>query len=116
MRALVALLSVSASLHITVWPEGPGGAHRAWTLQCSPTGGTLPHRAAACTKLARLSRPFAPVPTGVACTQIYGGPQTALVTGTFRGRKVRATFNRRNGCETARWNAVGFLFPIAVRF
>jgi hypothetical protein len=116
MRALVALLSVSASLHITVWPEGPSGAHRAWTLRCSPTAGTLPHRTTACSKLARVRRPFAPVPDDVACTQIYGGPQTALVTGTFRGRKVRATFNRKNGCEIARWDAVRFLFPVAVGF
>jgi hypothetical protein len=56
------------------------------------------------------------VPATVACTQIYGGPQTALVTGEFRGRRVRATFNRKNGCEIARWNAVRFLFPIRVGF
>jgi hypothetical protein len=58
-----------------------------------------------------VKRPFRPVPAGVACTQIYGGSQTALVTGTFRGRRVRATFNRHDGCEIARWNAVRFLFP-----
>src|SRR5712691_3725103 len=110
VRALAALLTVSASLHITVWPTGPGGVHHAWTLRCSPTGGTLPHRSAACTKLARLRHPFAPVPPGVACTDIYGGPQPALVTGTFRGRRVHAAFNRHDGCEIARWDAVRFLF------
>ncbi len=58
-----------------------------------------------------MRKPFAPVPIGVACPDIYGGPQTALVTGTFRGRGVHATFNRHDGCEIARWDAVRFLFP-----
>jgi hypothetical protein len=44
------------------------------------------------------------------CTAIYGGPQVARVSGTFGGHKVRATFNRRGGCEIARWNRVSFLF------
>ena len=64
-------------------------------------------------KLARLRNPFAPVPRGIACTQIFGGPQVAVVTGTFRGRRLRATFTRRDGCEVARWEAVRFLFPVA---
>ena len=109
MRVLVALLSVAASLHVTVWPQGTGARHT-WTLRCAPAGGTLPNRASACAKLTRLRNPFAPAPPDVACAQIYGGPQTALVTGTFRGRTVQATFNRRNGCEVARWDAVRFLF------
>lgn len=103
MRALAALLSVSASLHITVWPNGANGPHHVWTLRC-------PQRAVVCAKLARVRRPFAPVPPNVACSQIYGGPQIAVVTGTFRGHRMRARFNRKNGCEIARWNAVIFLF------
>ena len=61
-----------------------------------------------------LKAPFAPTPRAAACTQIYGGPQEALVTGRFRGRLVHAHFSRKNGCEIARWNRVGFLFPGAV--
>ena len=40
------------------------------------------------------------------CTQQYGGPQVALVTGTFHGREVTATFKRTDGCEIARWKAL----------
>jgi hypothetical protein len=110
-----AILLASASLHITVWPNGEGKApKRTYTLQCMPVGGTLPHRAAACTKLAKLKAPFAPTPKDVACTMIYGGPQEALVTGRFRGHSIRARFNRKNGCELARWERVRFLFPGAV--
>ena len=70
--------------------------------------------AAACSRLLALADPFAPTPKGMACTDLYGGPQTARVTGRFRGRPVWATFARRNGCETARWNRVRFLFPISL--
>ena len=114
MNALLALLTVTASLHITVWPEGPSGASKRWTLRCHPVGGTLPHRATACTKLGKVAHPFAPVPPDIACTDIYGGPQEALVTGTFHDVRIRARFNRRNGCEIARWDRVKFLFPVRV--
>jgi len=102
-------------LTITVWPEGmAAGDGRRWTLQCGPAGGTHPRAAKACARLALLSAPFRPVPADVVCTEIYGGPQEALVTGTFRGRRVHARFNRVNGCEIARWDRVAVLFPISV--
>ena len=40
------------------------------------------------------------------CTQQYGGPQVAVVTGTFHGRTVHSTFTRTDGCEIARWKAM----------
>jgi hypothetical protein len=114
VTALAAILLASTSLHITVWPYGQGHApKRSYTLTCAPVAGTLPHRLAACRRLAQLKAPFAPTPENVACTQIYGGPQQAVVMGTFRGRLIRATFNRREGCEIERWNRVAFLFPAA---
>jgi Subtilisin inhibitor-like len=122
MFTLVSLLAAltfstgaaSTELRITAWPEGPerGGA-RVWRLSCGPAGGTLPRPAAACRQLAVLERPFAPVPKDMACTEIYGGPQVARVTGSFRGRRVWATFRRTDGCEIARWNRVRLLFPVA---
>jgi hypothetical protein len=36
-----------------------------------------------------------------ACTQVYGGPQTAVVRGTIAGEKVNRRFTRTNGCELA---------------
>jgi subtilisin inhibitor-like len=99
----------STTLEITVQPQGAGGATRTRTLLC-PAGGSLPRARDACRRLARLRDPFAPVPKNVACTEIYGGPQLARVAGIFRGRRIGASFNRRNGCEIARWNRVAFLF------
>ena len=43
------------------------------------------------------------------CTQQYGGPQVAVVTGAFHGRTVNAAFRRTDGCEIARWNAMAAL-------
>lgn len=111
---VLAVLLAATSLHVTVWPNGRGQTPaQAYTLRCAPVGGTLPRRAAACRQLARLKAPFAGTPKNVACTEIYGGPQQAVVSGRLRGRQVRATFNRRDGCEIERWNRVAFLFPAA---
>ncbi|MET3903059.1 serine protease inhibitor [Paenarthrobacter sp. 4246] len=43
------------------------------------------------------------------CTQQYGGPQVAVVTGWFRGRKVHSQFSRTDGCEIARWKTLASL-------
>jgi hypothetical protein len=115
LAALVALAlsaTPSAELTITIWPAGRAHPARVWTLRCRPVGGTLPERRSACTQLSASPRPFAPTPPGTACTQIYGGPQVAIVRGSFRGRRVWATFARRNGCEIERWNRVAFLLPV----
>ena len=43
------------------------------------------------------------------CTQQYGGPQVAVVTGWFRGREVHSQFSRTDGCEIARWKTLAAL-------
>jgi Subtilisin inhibitor-like len=112
VNVLAAIFVASTSLHITVWPNGQGHTPtRTYTLTCAPGGGTLPRPTSACAKLAARKAPFAPTPQGTACTQIYGGPQEARVTGRFRGRLVRAGFSLKNGCEISRWKRVRFLFP-----
>ena len=54
-----------------------------------------------------------PVPDDVACTEQFGGPQTATVTGTLDGREVDARFARNNGCEIARWEKAAPLLEAA---
>ena len=44
-----------------------------------------------------------------ACTQIFGGPETATISGEVDGKPVDARFSRSNGCEVARWQAVSAL-------
>lgn len=111
MNALAILLAAT-SLQISV--SSDGHVFKKYSLRCNPVAGTLPHRAAACRKLLVLKAPFAPTPKNVACTQLYGGPQRALVTGRLRGVLVRAHFSRKDGCEIDRWNRVRFLLPVPV--
>ncbi len=77
-------------------------------------GGSLPEPARACRLLASLSDPFRPVPPDVACSQIYAGPQVALVAGTYRGKRVWTVFKRTDSCQTARWDRLRFLFPVSL--
>ncbi len=83
-----------------------------WTLRCDPVGGTLPRAPVACRELSRLGwQTLRPVPPDVACTEIYGGPQVAVVTGVVDGRRVWVKLRRDNGCEIDRWNRNRFLVP-----
>jgi hypothetical protein len=43
--------------------------------------------------------------TAQACTEQYGGPHKATVTGIVDETPVDATFARTNGCEISAWNA-----------
>jgi hypothetical protein len=98
----------SSDLQITVWPRGKAGASSSYTLNCPAGTGTLPKARAACSKLRQAgASAFAPVPLGTACTEIYGGPQIALVS----GKPISSDFSRTNGCEIARWERLAFLFP-----
>ena len=88
----------------------PGATPHVTTLRCDPARGTVPKPGSACRRLLAGGRAlFAPTPPGVACTQIYGGPQVAVVSGTLAGRRIWATFRRRDGCEVTRWDRVAFL-------
>ena len=103
-------LSSPTMLEISVTPGGEAPT-KLWKLRCPDGVSTLPDAAEACEQLSKMDYPFAPVPKNTACTQIYGGPQEADVRGIFRGRPVKAHFDRGNGCEIERWDKVGFLFP-----
>jgi subtilisin inhibitor-like len=105
------LATALAALTITVWPQGLDGDSQRWTLRCGPAGGSHPSRVAACSKLLATPSPFRPVPRNATCTTIYGGPDVAIVTGRFRGARVWAKFQLRNGCEISRWKRVVPLLP-----
>lgn len=101
-------------LHLTVKVDLGIGVWERWTLNCGPTSGTHPNRQAACKALLRPAGRtlLAPVPTGVMCTMIYGGPERALVTGTWNSKRVSAAFSRVDGCQIARWETARTLFTI----
>jgi hypothetical protein len=85
-------------------------APRVMRLVCDPTGGDHPRADDACAALdkaaAAKKNPFAAPPKGQMCTFIYGGPQTAVVKGTWNGTSVNRSFSRTNGCEISRWDAI----------
>jgi hypothetical protein len=41
-----------------------------------------------------------------ACTELYGGPETAHLTGTLDGEPVDVTITRNNGCGIADYDAL----------
>lgn len=92
--------------------EAPGEAGHVIRLVArdnQPAAGTtVPDPGAALTAVERFGEEiFFPKPgPPKLCTQQYGGPQVAVVTGTFHGRPVHATFTRTDGCEIARWKAM----------
>ncbi len=66
-----------------------------------------PSAQAACTALKNNAALLSPSAKGTAqaCTEQYGGPQQATVTGIVDETPVDATFARRNGCEISAWDA-----------
>jgi hypothetical protein len=112
----------TAGDELTVVVDDGTGATTTWTLTCTAdgvAGGDHPDGRNACTAIAAAKAPWAPVPKDMACTQVYGGAQTATVTGTWRGEGVDARFARNNGCEIARWDRIAPLLqpgtPVTTR-
>jgi hypothetical protein len=103
-----------AALTIEV-STGPGGL-RSGTLTCGPGGeavgtghlGDEADAAAACLLVtgnedARRRLLQGPAPDQI-CTEQYGGPEEARVTGTIDGEPVDAAINRIDGCAIADWD------------
>jgi hypothetical protein len=99
-----------ADLTVTVDPDGEGGkAARRAAVRCE-----APDDSAVCRAVQGVPpKAFKPTPGNVACTQQYGGPQTAVVEGTLRGDPVSAEFSLVNGCEIARWRDAAPLLAAA---
>lgn len=100
----------SADLTIVVKPSESEPAIN-YTLTCkegAPTEeSSHPFATKACEVLEDNPGVLTPQPQNkeVVCTQQYGGPQTATVTGTVDGVPVEVSFARRDGCEISQWNA-----------
>ncbi|MDP9986121.1 hypothetical protein J2S98_001269 [Arthrobacter oryzae] len=100
----------NAELAITVVPA-QGAAEVDYTLVCSSgtpaAESSHPNAAAACAAIKANPDILAPSkPSGSqACTQQYGGPQKATITGVVDGVAVDSSFARTNGCEISAWDA-----------
>jgi hypothetical protein len=110
----------SGAIELTVVYDDGAGAKTSGTLTCRGVDrraeGALDGRAPAAALCAQ-ARGLAELltttpPKRRTCTQIYGGPETAHVTGTIDGEQVDRRFRRTNGCEIADFTrAAGLLRP-----
>jgi hypothetical protein len=55
--------------------------------------------------------PFTRISTRAICTEIYGGPQEAVIAGVHNGKRVWIGLSAKNGCQIARAKKLGFLVP-----
>ena len=69
-------------------------------LRC---GGAKPCDGAQLDELAAVAEPEDPT---LACTEQYGGPEEARMTGTLEGRPVDVTVDRTDGCGIADYEAL----------
>jgi hypothetical protein len=90
----------ATTLTVRVDGDGKGPTKpRTLELDCANAG-----QSEACAAAAKLSAAdLAPSPPDTACTQIYGGPETATIKGTLNGEPVDDKFSRTDGCEIHRW-------------
>ena len=92
---------------------GDGSAPQSWTLACLGTAdGTHPDAEAACAHLTAMEDPFAPIPDDVACTEQYGGPQSAHIAGLWGGEPVDLEVTRVDGCRISQWDSLQPLLPV----
>jgi hypothetical protein len=95
-----------ADLRVQVDPDGKGSrASRSTTVRCSSAQDSPVCEKVAALRLADIEPPS----RATACTELYGGPQTATITGTLRGERIDLKLSRVNGCEIARWEAASAL-------
>ncbi|MBE2318474.1 hypothetical protein DVA67_021005 [Solirubrobacter sp. CPCC 204708] len=92
-----------ASLVVTVDSDGDGAeAPKELEVSCKQ-----PTDSDACGAAAGISAAdLRPTADDVACTQQFGGPETATIKGAIRGEPVDASFARSDGCEISRWEKV----------
>ena len=67
-------------------------------------GSNHPRAAASCEVLKNHGETLLALPRkDQICTEIYGGPQEATITGTLNGQQVLKQLGRKNGCEISEW-------------
>ena len=86
---------LTATLSVTLWPNGPGRGRVSWTLECPP----MTDACKAALARSRLLRSELPGP----CRQARTGNAEAVVVGRVSGTHVAAWLDRRDGCGVARW-------------
>lgn len=100
----------ATSLRISIYGDGKNLTGD-YTLECTGPqvsgNSTLPNASKACQLIDEQPGLLAPErPAARACTEIYGGPDRAVITGTHQGKHIDSEFTRTNGCYIAEWDAL----------
>lgn len=101
----------------------PGGSTVSYVIRCDADGASVSgdaqiDAAAACSALARPAVQNrligGPSPEQV-CTQVYGGPQTAMLSGTLERQSVNTVVTRDDGCGIGDWDNLlkDILLPVS---
>lgn len=104
---------VTARIEVALYGDGSTLSSQ-YALHCSGTApvdsGGVPDAAGACAAINENPQILSPrrAPDR-ACTEIYGGPDRAVVSGTLDGEQLSTEFTRTNGCRIAEWDAVDTL-------
>jgi hypothetical protein len=97
---------------VIVLDRGDGTEPERYTLRCTEApDGDHPDATAACAHLEGLEEPFAPLPADMVCTEQYGGPETARITGRWQAEEVDVELSRTDGCRISQWESLGPLLP-----
>ncbi|WP_394940666.1 hypothetical protein [Psychromicrobium sp. YIM B11713] len=107
--------SVAETSLTVVVQADPASASSTSTLKCDGgaalSGSTVSDPGKACAALEASGKSvFENVSTPQSCTLQSGGPQTAKVTGVFKGSAVNKTFDQHDGCAIAEWKLLAPLF------
>ncbi len=90
-------------LTVTLDPDGPDGPEKEMTdkdVTCEDGSDD-----AACDAIAEIDvDALDPVSPDTACTEIFGGPDTASLKGIIEGEEVDVELTRANGCEIERFD------------
>jgi hypothetical protein len=111
--------AAAPSVRLTVdFTRRGGSGHQVAHVRCAAAGNRVDGflRAVgarrACATARRIAAFLASRPDpNRACSQIFGGPERALVAGTIGARRIRRAFSRTDGCKVADWRRAMPLLP-----
>lgn len=103
----------SVTLTVQLFPDGSTAGSQ-YSLGCAaaePIGESqAPDPQAACQTIHEHPQILTPQRGGNRmCTEIYGGPSKAIVSGTLNGKEFSTEFTRNNGCYIDEWDTLASL-------
>ncbi len=96
------LASGDTDLSVTLDVDGSSGKEEPQTAEVSCDEDTTDDVCAAANDI--LAEDLDPVSPDTACTELFGGPDEATISGSLQGQDIDVTLTRANGCEIDRFD------------